>query len=93
MKRRVLICVVTLICIIAISVSAEGSFDRSKLDGLNIEEVHVSIPGLEKTYHFLWISDLHIVIDNEEIAEDQHEFVAGRQTSWAIRADGTQVGD
>lgn len=93
MKRRVLICIVTLICMIAISVSAEGSFDRSELEGLNIEEVHVNIPGLEKAYHFIWVSDLHIVIDNEEIAEENHEIVAGRQISWAIRPDGKQAGD
>ena len=53
---------------LATSVSTEDSFDRSKLEGLSIEEVHVNIPGLEHTYHFLCGSDLHIVIDNEEIA-------------------------
>ena len=93
MKRRVLFCIITMICMTVASVSAEGSFDRSKLDGLNIEEVHVSIPELDHTYHFIWVSDLHIVIDNEEIAEDQHEFVKGRQTSWAIRPDGKEAGD
>ena len=93
MKRRVLICVVTLICMLTVSVCSEGSFDRSKLEGLNIEEVHIQIPGLTKTYHFLWVSDLHIVIDNEEIAEENHETVAGRQTSWAISPDGKQAGD
>ena len=93
MKRRVLICIVTLICMLTMSVSAEGSFDRNKLEGLNIEEVHIHIPGLTQTYHFLWVSDLHIVIDNEEIAEENHETVAGRQTSWAIRPDGKQAVD
>ncbi len=94
MKRRVLISVVAmLICMIVISGNAEDSFERNKLESLNIEEVHVSIPGLTKAYHFLWVSDLHIVIDNEEIAEDQHDLVASRQTSWAIRPDGTQAGE
>ena len=73
---------------------AEG-FDREKLEsaGLNIEEVHVTIPGCTQTYHFIWVSDLHIVIDNEEIADDQHEFVATRQNAWALSSDGRQSGD
>ena len=91
-------CVLTVVLIVMVaiftSVSAEG-FNRSVLEeaGLQIEDVYIHIPGITHTYHFLWLSDLHIVIDNEEIAEDQHEFVKGRQTSWAIRSDGKQAGD
>ena len=91
--RRIMVLVlVTMFAVVG--ASAEG-FDKDVLvdAGLNIEEVHVSIPGLTNTHHFLWVSDLHIVIDNEEIAEENHEVVAGRQTSWAIRPDGTQAGD
>lgn len=92
-KKLFLIFIVALICL-AVGANAE-SFNREVLEkaGLNIEEVHVKIPGLGNNYHFIWVSDLHIVIDNEEIAEDQHEFVASRQTSWAIRSEGKQAGD
>ena len=62
-------------------------------DGNLIEFVHVSIPGCSRKYHLLWVSDLHIVIDNDEIAEDNRQMVRDRKTLWAIRADGKQSGD
>ena len=93
MKKRFAL-LVLLIVLFTTTAICEG-FDRTILEdaGLIIEDVHVSIPGLTHTYHFLWLSDLHIVIDNDEIADDMHDFVAGRQTSWANRPDGKQAGD
>ncbi len=83
-KRLIWICAVALILLLPICSSSE-SIDRSVPDeaGHNIKEVHVNIPGPEKDYHFHWGSNLHIVIDNDEIADDQHDFVVLRQTSWA----------
>ena len=94
MKIRRLWFLALITIFVVVGAGAEG-FDKNVLidAGLNIEEVHVSIPGLTKTYHFLWVSDLHIVIDNEEITEENHEVVTGRQISWAVRPDGTQAGD
>ena len=93
MKRA---CFFLLILIIMVSCEcALADFNRDILEqaDINIEDVHVSIPGLSRTYHFLWVSDLHIVIDNDEIADDMHDFVKSRQENWAIRSDGKQAGD
>ncbi len=94
MRKWLLVVALIVIVAIATSVSAEG-FNRLALEeaGLQIEDVHVYFPGLTHTYHFLWLSDLHIVIDNDEVSDDQHDFVKGRQISWAIRSDGKQAGD
>ena len=90
MKRLLVALIVMMLLAI---VAFADNFNPNALQGLNIEEVHISIPGCEKTYHFIWVSDLHIVINNEEIADEQHEFVKGRQTAWAIRPDGKEAGD
>ena len=93
-KRLIWICIAALLLLLPIFSLGE-SFNRDVLEeeGLNIEEVHVSVSGLKNTYYFIWVSDLHIVIDNDEIADDQHDFVKSRQQSWAIRSDGKQAGD
>ena len=85
--------VAMIVMMLLVTAACADGFNPEALEGLNVEEVHVSIPGCEKTYHIIWVSDLHIVIDNEEIAEEQHEFVKGRQTAWAIRPDGKEAGD
>ena len=93
-KIKRCLCLLLLLCIISAASCAELFDEQVLIDaGINVEEVHVHIPGLTKTYHFLWVSDLHIVIDNDEIADDKHDLVQSRQTSWAIRSDGKQAGD
>ena len=50
--------------------------------GITTEEIDINIPGLEREYTFLWLSDLHIITDNNEIAAEDAETVAGRRESF-----------
>lgn len=50
--------------------------------GISTEEININIPGLEKDYTFLWLSDLHIVTENDEIAMEDLETVAERRESF-----------
>ena len=50
--------------------------------GISTDEINVNISGLEKEYTFLWLSDLHIITENDEIAAEDLETVAGRRESF-----------
>lgn len=50
--------------------------------GISTEEIEINISGLEKEYTFLWLSDLHIITENDEIAAEDIETVAGRRESF-----------
>lgn len=50
--------------------------------GQATEDVYIHIPGLEKEYTFLWMSDLHIITENDEIAEADIETVKNRRESF-----------
>lgn len=51
------------------------------------EDVYIYIPGLEKEYTFLWMSDLHIITENDEIAADNLETVTSRRELFKNAAD------
>ncbi len=82
---------VFVICLYFVA-AKENVFDEKVFSetGLNIEKVHITIPNCKKTYHFIWISDLHIVIANDEIATENMELVRGRQEGMAITSEGKQ---
>jgi hypothetical protein len=46
------------------------------LTGINQEEL--IIPDLEHSYHFLVISDMHVIVPNEEVREEERENVNAR---------------
>lgn len=50
--------------------------------GISTEEINIHIPGLEKEYTFLWLSDMHIITENDEIAVEDLETVEGRRESF-----------
>ena len=50
--------------------------------GISTEEVYVNISGLEKEYTFLWLSDLHIITECDEIAVEDQETVTSRRESF-----------
>lgn len=50
--------------------------------GISTEEISVNISGLKKEYTFLWLSDLHIITENDEIAVEDLETVVGRRESF-----------
>lgn len=73
--------------------SAEGFDIKPLIDaGMNIEEVHIGIPNCRGTYHFLWVSDLHIVIVNDEVAQDDLGMVQGR-IGWSATPEGKPAGE
>lgn len=62
-------------------------------NGYQTEEVHVSIKGCKKKYHFLWVSDLHLVVENDQIAEDQIENVRNRRDNMFVSPNGERSVD
>ncbi len=93
MKRIRIFLLSVWIAAITVTGATAEYFNETALSGLTLEQVHVNVPGCSRTYRFLWISDLHIVIDNEEIAEEQRNMVRNRQTAWAVRSDGMEAGN
>ena len=59
-----------------------NSIGEQKDFGISTEEIKIDITGLEKEYTFLWLSDLHIITENDEIAAEDLETVAGRRESF-----------
>lgn len=46
--------------------------------GFSIENVEVSMPGVTKEYKFIYISDLHIIMDTDAVADERVEEVKQR---------------
>ena len=71
------------------------SIDNSNTDlakewadlGISTEEIYIDISGLKKEYTFLWLSDLHIITENDEIAAEDSETVKARRESFKNAAD------
>ena len=66
--------------------------DRTEPDmeqtALEEEPVSVHILGLEHSYRFIFVSDLHVIVENEEISPEHLENVQARRESFRT-ADGT----
>lgn len=57
--------------------------------GLNLEEISVVIPGLTEEYHFLFLADLHIIVENEDVAAKDLETVRDRIRWSSVSEDTT----
>lgn len=57
------------------------------------EDVYIHIPGLEREYTFLWMSDLHIITENDEIAAEYLETVESRRESFKNVANNMYTDD
>lgn len=59
---------------------AESSFNTEKLTelGYKLEEITVIVDGLQGEYHFIYISDIHIVVESDEVLPEEMETVRGR---------------
>ena len=58
-----------------------GKIIESICDGqyvTNVREETILIPGLEEEYSFLYLADLHIMLKNEEIAEEDIQTMEDR---------------
>lgn len=58
--------------------------------GMTLEEVSVEIPGLAREYHFLYLSDLHIILESKSVAAKNLENVRGR-IQWFSSSDQTSA--
>ena len=77
-KHRISYLMVTvLLCTQALFFLGSCSGSEKKLP-VSVEEVHVTIPGMEGEVKLAYLSDLHIVALSDEIAEDQKATVQGR---------------
>lgn len=52
------------------------------------EQVEIKIEGLKHSYRFVWVSDLHIITENDEIKEESLEAVRERKNGLFLTADG-----
>lgn len=62
-------------------------FRISKDPIFETENVEVIIPGLETTYTFLYFSDLHIVVNDEYVNQNDKDMIAGR-LGWSSGRNG-----
>ena len=60
--------------------------------GLETEEVEVVIPGLTEEYHFLFLADLHIITENDEISPSELENIQSRLL-WSSVSDGATAAE
>ncbi len=57
--------------------------------GFTVDRQTVTVPGLRKSYRFAFLSDLHILIPNEEVSDEAMETVKERYEKGFIDPDGT----
>ncbi|MBR1390065.1 MAG: hypothetical protein IJ567_01200 [Lachnospiraceae bacterium] len=50
----------------------------------SVENVHVPIEGCEHTYYLLWVSDLHICIPSDEIADSNYSTILARHNGFSV---------
>ena len=68
--------------------SGQNSFTVQPLldNGYHLETVDVVLPNCQREYHLLFLSDLHLLVLNDEIADDQVDMVRERLEEWAGEA-------
>ncbi len=64
--------------------SGKDSFTIQPLldSGFQVETVNVMIPNCQREYHLLFLSDLHLIVVNDEVADDSIELVQARLNDW-----------
>jgi len=60
-----------------------GAGSKPKKSSMAVENVTVEIDGLESEYTFVYVSDLHIIVKNEEISEEHVATVDQRIVSFS----------
>lgn len=70
----------------------EFSIEPLVTNQMNLEEVVVTIPGLTQEYHFLFLSDLHIIVEDERISNEDIETVHSRLL-WSSVYEGKSAAD
>ena len=65
------------------------STDPLSKAGLEMESSEVIVPGLEEEYHFLYLADLHIITENDEISPSELNMVQSRKRWSSVSEDIT----
>lgn len=72
--------------------AAQTMQEPEQVQESSLEEVHVQVPGLEQEYRFAFLADMHIVVENEQVAEENIETVQARRTTF-VTGRGTPAAD
>ena len=60
-------------------------------NGYKVTTVNVEIEGLDREYHYIIGSDLHVIAESDEVAEDKREYVKGRVRSFTSKSGVTSA--
>lgn len=63
-----------------------------KISDYSLEEIEITLPNLSREYTFLYVSDLHIIVENEEIIAEETTEVIERKESFQTQ-DGMYSAD
>ncbi|MBR1931363.1 MAG: hypothetical protein IJ833_07845 [Lachnospiraceae bacterium] len=74
-----------------ITVGRGNRTDSQSLQPVTVEEVSVRVPGMEGEKRFLYLSDLHLIVESDQVAESEAETVHGR-VGWSSY-DGISAAD
>lgn len=58
-----------------------------------VKEETIIVPGLEETYRFLYLADLHIIVPDEHVVEEDMETVEARYCNFAVNPNGEKSKD
>lgn len=61
--------------------------------GFMADHYHVSIPEMDREYHYVVVADLHIIVDNEEIREDVKDIIRARYEQGFVNDQGIRACD
>ena len=84
-KLIIMIAIVAIALIVAIKMGIKNDeFNITQFEkaGYTIENVHIKVEDIDRPYHFIWVSDLHIAIPNDEVAESDMATVQARENDF-----------
>ncbi len=84
-KKILLISIVAIVVIVAIIMGIKNDeFHITQFEkaGYKIENVHITVEDIDRPYHFIWVSDLHITIPNDEVTESDIATVQARENEF-----------
>ena len=84
-KMIIMISIVAIVVIFAIKMGIKNDeFHITQFEkaGYKIENVHIKVEDIDRPYHFIWVSDLHITIPDDEVAEADKATVQARENEF-----------
>jgi len=68
-----------IIIIMQINNNKVADYESLNALGMNLEEIEIKIAGLTEEYNFIYISDMHVIVENEEIAPENLQLIQQRR--------------